>query len=402
MTAARPEATVREGRPLAQAAGLALGPLVALGLGRFAYGLLLPSMRADLHWSYAQAGALNTANAVGYLLGAAVAARLMRAIGSQRSFVSGLLLTAASVLACAGTASVGLLAALRLVSGLAGAVVFVAGATLAVHAGAGLPGRRATVPLGIYVAGGGAGIALSGIGIPPLLASLSQDLGWRAGWLLLGLVSFAAIVPAALATRGSHARPPEDTGGGWNRRSLLPTALAYLMFGIGYAGYMTFVVALLRTRLAPDRIAVFWIVLGAMAAGASFFWGGPLGRSRGGRGLAGMLAIVTVGATLPLIGTGFGPALGSAVLFGSAFLSTVTAVTAVVRRTCAPHEWGPAIGGLTTIFAIGQCAGPVLSGLLADQGGLLVGMVLSAVVLGLGGIIALAQSDHLRPVREGE
>lgn len=402
MTAGRGEATVVAGAPLAQAAGLAVGPLVALGLGRFAYGLLLPSMRTDLHWSYAQAGALHAANAVGYLLGAAVAARLMRAIGPRRTFVSGLLVTAASVLACAGTASVGVLATLRLVSGLAGAVVFVAGATLAVHAGAGLSGKRATVPLGIYVAGGGAGIALSGIGIPPLLTSLSQDLGWRAGWLLLGMVSFAAIAPATFATRGSLARPPADSGGGWDRRSLLPTALAYLMFGVGYAGYMTFVVALLRTRLPPERIAVFWIVLGVMAAGASFFWGGPLGRSRGGRGLAGMLAIVTVGASLPLIGAGFGLALGSAVLFGSAFLSTVTAVTAVVRRICAPHEWGPAIGGLTTVFAIGQCAGPVLSGLLADQGGLLLGMVLSAAVLAFGGVVALAQQDHRRSTREGE
>jgi hypothetical protein len=34
--------------PLVRALGLSLGPLVALGLTRFAYALLLPSMRADL------------------------------------------------------------------------------------------------------------------------------------------------------------------------------------------------------------------------------------------------------------------------------------------------------------------------------------------------------------------
>jgi hypothetical protein len=45
--------------------GLAVGPLVAIGLARFAYALLLPAMRADLDWSYAQAGAMNTANAIG-------------------------------------------------------------------------------------------------------------------------------------------------------------------------------------------------------------------------------------------------------------------------------------------------------------------------------------------------
>src|ERR1700744_3019639 len=55
-------------------AGLAMGPAVGLGLGRFAYALLLPAMRADLGWSYAQAGTINTANAAGYLIGALLAA----------------------------------------------------------------------------------------------------------------------------------------------------------------------------------------------------------------------------------------------------------------------------------------------------------------------------------------
>src|SRR5690349_1998446 len=32
--------------------GLAMGPAVGLGLGRFAYALLLPAMRLDLGWSY--------------------------------------------------------------------------------------------------------------------------------------------------------------------------------------------------------------------------------------------------------------------------------------------------------------------------------------------------------------
>ena len=47
--------------------GLSIGPLVALGLARFAYALLLPAMRTSLDWSYVQAGAMNTANAGGYL-----------------------------------------------------------------------------------------------------------------------------------------------------------------------------------------------------------------------------------------------------------------------------------------------------------------------------------------------
>ena len=53
---------------------------MSLGLARFSYALLLPPMRSDLGWSYLTAGAMNTVNAAGYLLGAlAVAAHAWRA-----------------------------------------------------------------------------------------------------------------------------------------------------------------------------------------------------------------------------------------------------------------------------------------------------------------------------------
>ena len=55
------------------ALGLSLGPAVSNGLARFAYGLLLPAMRDDLGWNYTQAGWVNTANAIGYLIGAVLA-----------------------------------------------------------------------------------------------------------------------------------------------------------------------------------------------------------------------------------------------------------------------------------------------------------------------------------------
>ena len=63
------------------AAGLSLGPAVSNGIARFAYGLLLPAMREDLGWSYAEAGWLNTANAIGYLAGAALSLWLIGPLG---------------------------------------------------------------------------------------------------------------------------------------------------------------------------------------------------------------------------------------------------------------------------------------------------------------------------------
>ena len=61
---------MNERRVFAIALALALGATISLGLARFSYALLLPPMRAELGWSYFTAGAMNTVNAAGYLVGA--------------------------------------------------------------------------------------------------------------------------------------------------------------------------------------------------------------------------------------------------------------------------------------------------------------------------------------------
>lgn len=116
-----------------RALALSLGPVVALGLARFGYTVLLPAMRTDLAWTYAQAGSMNTANALGYLGGALIAAPLASPLGTQRAFRGALLLTATSLLASGLTTHFALLLVLRVLAGLGGAVIFISGATLAAH-----------------------------------------------------------------------------------------------------------------------------------------------------------------------------------------------------------------------------------------------------------------------------
>jgi predicted MFS family arabinose efflux permease len=374
---------------LGHALGLAAGPLVAMGMARFAYALLLPPMRADLQWTYTEAGAMNTANAVGYLAGAIGSAWIVSRVRLRLLFLIGIVLTAASVLACATTTSFALLAGLRLLGGGCGAITFVTGAALVMHAGAHLAAGRATLMLGIYVAGGGIGIAVSGIVLPPVLAGFD----WRAGWLALGLVSLAALVPAALATRGigDGARPTIADAVAWPWRRLTPLAVAYGLFGLGYVGYTTFIVALLQLRLGPGVVVVFWIVLGLAGAASTAAWTPLLGRFRGGRGLSLLLALAAVGGVVPVVAAGPAATIASAVLFGGAFLATAAAVTVVVRRAAPPYAWGRAVGALTTVFALGQCVGPVLTGALSDQTGVRAGLALSAVLLAVGALVALAQ-----------
>ncbi|MBC7716596.1 MAG: YbfB/YjiJ family MFS transporter, partial [Pseudorhodobacter sp.] len=99
------------------ASGLALGAAISLGLARFAYALLLPPMRADLGWNYFTAGAMNTANAAGYLLGALMTPMLLRSWGARRLMLTACVATAVLLAAHGAASADATLLALRLLTG---------------------------------------------------------------------------------------------------------------------------------------------------------------------------------------------------------------------------------------------------------------------------------------------
>ncbi|MEA2614719.1 MAG: hypothetical protein QOE72_502, partial [Chloroflexota bacterium] len=219
--------------PVLVAAGLAAGPAVVLGIARFAYGLLLPGMRADLHWSFAQAGTINTANALGYLAGAMITPRVTARTGRGVAFLGGMAVVVAALLATGLASGFGALLALRVLAGVAGALVFIGGLDLAAWLGHGRSSTRAAVLLGVYVGGAALGIVLSGMVVPPILALAGPGAGWRIGWLALAVLSLAGLVAARWAA-GMVAAPPmarRGEGAGWPARRFVPSIVAYTLFG---------------------------------------------------------------------------------------------------------------------------------------------------------------------------
>jgi predicted MFS family arabinose efflux permease len=395
----------RHSSAVAVAVGLATGPAVALGFTRFAYALLLSPMREELGWSYAAAGGMNTANAVGYVLGAATAAWWARRIGSRAAFGYGMVLSALALLGSAATVSYPLLAALRLLGGVGTAVVFVVGSVLAARILVAEGTRRSTLPVAFYMAGVGIGVVLSGIVVPASLTWLGTS-GWRVGWLVLGVLAALAVAPAVWAARRvpePHLRSgPAATGASPTRmRAMAPTIGWYVFFGAGYISYMTFIVALLRVQgLRVWSSAAFFIVLGATSAVATLLvWGPIIGRLRGGRATASVSAVVLVGVLPVLLWPGLGGALVSAAVFGSGFMAGPTAVTVLARRMLAPHVWASGIAVLTVAFSIGQAAGPTIVGFVADGStGITGGLWLSVGLLAAATATALAQRE--RPARK--
>jgi predicted MFS family arabinose efflux permease len=103
---------------------------VVNGFGRFAYALLLPVMRDDLHWDYALSGWLNTANSVGYGVGALVGMLLLSRTKPAILFVWGLAIAVATLLLCGLTRELPSMMLLRFICGVGSAWVFACGGAL--------------------------------------------------------------------------------------------------------------------------------------------------------------------------------------------------------------------------------------------------------------------------------
>ena len=390
----------------ALAVALSLGAAVSLGITRFAYGLLLPAMRTDLGWSYTLAGGMNTVNALGYLLGALITPWLMRRWGPSVLLWGGAALATVFMALSGFFTEAEPLLVQRLLAGLASALVFIAGGLMAARLGARYP-RHSGLLLGMYYGGTGLGIVLSALLVPWVLElAHTQAHGWRWAWWMLALACVAGtaalVWPArVMAQWGLPGLVAGGTQAAFRWRDFRFGLVSYTLFGVGYIGYMTFVVALLRAQgRTALEVTVFYALLGVAVVASSRVWAGLLDRYRNGRPLAILCALLGVATVLPAL-TQFWPVvLVSGLLFGGVFLSIVASTTALVRHNLPASAWAAGISAFTTVFAAGQIIGPTVVGWIADgPGGLARGLVFSAVALWVGAGLAWHQKAlEARPV----
>ncbi len=185
-------------RVLMLTAALSLGSAVALGLARFSYALLLPAMQRDLGWSFATAGTMNTANALGYLLGALAFPRLSRRWTPCALFRFGCIATATTVALSSVVANTESLLMLRVASGVGSALIFVGGGVLAARL-ASMSHRASGLILGLYYGGIGWGIVASSILVPLAIRPIVH--GWQFAWFALASACIAFSVIAIAAAR---------------------------------------------------------------------------------------------------------------------------------------------------------------------------------------------------------
>lgn len=349
------------------AISIAIGGLLpiaaAIGVGRFVYTPILPPMIEALGLSKTQAGLIASANFLGYLIGALLAA-MPTLPGSRRLWLICALTVSASTTGAMGLCgTMPAFLVLRFVGGAASAFVLIIASTVVLErlATAGRSGLSA-----LHFAGVGSGIAVSAALVAGMLL-LGHD--WRSLWLASGAVSLLALlavailpdraaIPAPLPARG------RDVAADASLRRLI---IAYGLFGFGYIITTTFLVTIVRgTPVIRGLELVIWIVFGLAAAPSVALWAWIARRFGISAALALACAIEAAGVLASVAWQTAIGVLAAAIVVGGTFMG-ITALGLIRARALATGEPRRALALMTGAFGLGQIVGPAFAGALSDS-----------------------------------
>ena len=382
-----------------------LAIFAALGLGRFALGMLLPSMAASLPLSYDEMGYIGTGNFIGYLVAVLVSGRLAGRIGARRMIAGGLLLVGGSMLLVGRAEGYWPVLLLYVATGLGSATANVPVMGLVSHWFA---RRHRGKAAGFIVIGSGFAIVFTGLVIPAINAAVGAE-GWRLGWTLIGVLSVAAGLAAAVLLRNHPAEMGLRPAGAETvtadsaasaaplsppRHILAQLGAIYSLFGFGYVIYATFIVTtLVKERGFSEADAgQVWAWIGLL----SLFSGPGLGilSDRLGRKAALIIVFTCQAAAYLLVALPLPAPLVylSVALYGLVAWSVPGIMAAAVGDYLGPSRAVAAFGTVTLFFGIGQICGPALAGVLAKSSG---SFALSYVIAALSALMALALATRL-------
>jgi len=386
---------------------LAVGTLVvfgSLGLARFGYTVLLPPMQIALGMDNTQAGALATANLVGYLALSVIGGALASKFGPRVVIGVGLAV-AGLAMVFTGLAGAFLVAAVwRAVTGVGSGASNVPVMALL---GAWFAPRRRGLASGVGVSGSSIALILIGPSVPRILDAYG-DSGWRVCWGIFGGVTLALAVAALLFLRNhpserglkpvgaaeDEAAPPARGsalawGSVYRSRVVWHVGLVYVAFGFSYMIYLTFFAKYLIAEGGYTQAAAgkLFMTMGWFSLLCGLIWGAVsdvIGRKWA---LALVYGVHTLAFALFALWPSPAGYTVSAVLFGLTAWSIPAIMAAICGDVLGPRLAPAGLGFITLFFGIGQALGPTVAGAIADAtGSLSLAFLLASGVALLGAI----------------
>jgi len=364
-----------------------LGMMVTVGIARFAYTPMIPEMTQGIGLSESVAGYLASANYAGYLIGALLISRLQNIRLKVMLYQLGLAGAVITTVAMAYTTQEWLWYVLRFLAGLSSAAGVLLGAGLLMLW---LLRHQQKPELGVFFSGLGLGIALTAL----ISEVISTRFTWDEQWQIYAAAGLFLLIPVRLWMPDFHtsAMTAKSASAPVRRHPqfMLTLQMAYFCAGAGYVVSATFLVAIARsTPSLADSSNGLWLVVGLSAALGCWLW--DLYVRRVGDWPALLLAYVLNGLSvlLLLIGDDFWLVMLSAIIYGASFIGIVSMMLALVGRLYPANPSRP-MSHLTFSYGLAQMIAPAITGYLAEQqGDYQQGLLLTAVVMGVGTVLLL-------------
>lgn len=342
------------------------------------YGVTIPSLLTDRGFAAdkAAAGTVGSLVAVGMLVGAMLAAALIRRFGSRRLLLGGAALFSAGMLVCAAAPTFAVFGGARFAVGVGLGIVLPT--VTAYVADLSEPQRRSR-SVGIMMAGYPAGALLA----PLLGAALLPHASWR--WIyLLGALPAVILVPLAIRLLPDSPVTPIRTAAAahssdlFGLRPLLARgarAATLLFWIISFCGLL--LVFGISTWLPTIMVTSGYPLGSALLQTAAMWVGAGVGMIAGGRvadkiGIKPVVVTAFLVGSAGLLGLSVRPAL--AVLFllmfvsGLGFIGSQALVNAFIVTRYPADLRGPGIGWALSVGRFGAITGPLMGAAILSSG----------------------------------
>ncbi len=348
------------------------------GFGVYLFSTILPDMRAELHFSYTEAGGFISLAQVGFLVAALTSSVLTHKMGAQRLILLSMLTSCLSLLGLIFVSERWHIAVLLTTAGAAAAAVWVPMVAVAQEL---IPIKHQGKAIGLMSSGTAYGVFVNGLAVPILL----PEYGWRAVWVFAAILACTFFVwgwarlskhedsrntnnPDSSATPIEQSNERISIGQLFRQPSILMILVMMFLNGIACMPAQNYLMSYLRDDLGYDLAIAgrAWSAIGLFGMAGGFVMGALADKIGVKKSLTLTYLLLSVATALFLHhGSAYEVYLGAAI-FGLAFNAIFGLVPAYVSLNF-PKSSATLIFGLATVLlGVGSMIGNFYGGVIHD------------------------------------
>ncbi len=348
------------------------------GFGVYLFSTILPDMRAELHFSYTEAGGFISLAQVGFLVAALTSSVLTHKMGAQRLILLSMLTSCLSLLGLIFVSERWHIAVLLTTAGAAAAAVWVPMVAVAQEL---IPIKHQGKAIGLISSGTAYGVFVNGLAVPILL----PEYGWRAVWVFAAILACTFFIwgwarlskhedsrntnnPDSSATPIEQSNERISIGQLFRQPTILMILVMMFLNGIACMPAQNYLMSYLRDDLGYDLAIAgrAWSAIGLFGMAGGFVMGALADKIGVKKSLTLTYLLLSVATALFLHhGSAYEVYLGAAI-FGLAFNAIFGLVPAYVSLNF-PKSSATLIFGLATVLlGVGSMIGNFYGGVIHD------------------------------------